>query len=129
MAAPQEEPELQPAVSAIIPPTDTRQYGGRLPEPMNEDMARWIWELLVKEAGARYADWQSFMPYITDPKPHGYREFRFQGKLGFGGKLNHKQGEIYISCYPEDVTPQRQEIIQKVNYRLGEMYPAGIGDL
>lgn len=43
-------------------------------------------------------------------------EYRFQGTLGFGGKIwLPLDGEPYISCYREDDSPERLETIEKTN--------------
>lgn len=62
-------------------------------------------------------------------------EFRFIGALGFGGKF-HLHGRhfllgrdphlttdyrCYVSCYPEDATPERQEMIERANERLSAL--------
>jgi hypothetical protein len=60
-------------------------------------------------------------------------EFRFCGKLGFGGKFhmhptsfafpNVLAGDYraYVSCYPEDRTPERDELIEAANERLTKL--------
>ena len=42
-------------------------------------------------------------------------EWRFQGNLGFGGKLWFEREGWRVSCYPEDETPRRCEAIEKAN--------------
>ena len=57
------------------------------------------------------------------------REFSFEGKLGVGGKFwaNSDQapyfnnGYPYINCYPEDLTQERELVIQTVNELLAEL--------
>ena len=45
-------------------------------------------------------------------------EYRFQGALGFGGKLWANNGRWYVTCYLEDVTEERFLMIQHANKRL-----------
>ncbi len=62
---------------------------------------------------------------------HGGQEFRFQGKLGFGGKFyyrpNYQSNEprAYVSCYLEDETPERLRIIKEANAALEQCYDPG----
>lgn len=60
-------------------------------------------------------------------------EFRFCGKLGFGGKFhmhptsfampNARTGDYraYVSCYPEDRTPECEALIEAANERLTKL--------
>jgi hypothetical protein len=50
-------------------------------------------------------------------------EYRFQGSLGFGGKLYvEDHGDRWrVSCYREDETSERREAIRKANKRLREL--------
>lgn len=46
-------------------------------------------------------------------------EFRFEGALGFGGKLyTDHDGSMRVSCYPEDRTEQRDLMVQRANLQL-----------
>ena len=80
-----------------------------------------LWTILVEEAGAydTVADRYSFATHFPQ-----CREYRFMGKLGFGGKVwmnaNH-DGDPYVNCYPEDMNPERREIIERTNKRLAEL--------
>jgi hypothetical protein len=62
--------------------------------------------------------WYHFETYATDPQEHGH-EWRFSGELGIGGKL-HIDGHrgVYVTAYPEDLTPERKAKIDCVNERL-----------
>ncbi len=46
-------------------------------------------------------------------------EFRFQGRLGFGGKYRRKTNTV--DCYPEDETPGRLVLIAETNAALSEL--------
>lgn len=94
---------------------------------MNDDLKNAIYDILVEEAGADPGE------YTTLAFPHHWpecREWRFKGDLGFGGKIwarriYGKNGEaayhVYVTCYPEDKTSEREAIIQKTNARLAEL--------
>ena len=75
-----------------------------------------VYEILIKDCGANQEQRLNFLAYMTNSDLP--LEWRFIGKLGFGGKL-YKQGKkMYVSCYPEDLNPERQEIINSVNEKL-----------
>lgn len=43
-------------------------------------------------------------------------EYRFQGKLGFGGKIVHQTySGFYVQCYREDETPERLKMLEDMN--------------
>lgn len=46
-------------------------------------------------------------------------EYRFQGHLGFGGKYRRKENRV--TCYSEDETPQRLEIMRRLNAELAKL--------
>lgn len=58
---------------------------------------------------------------LSDPIP---TEYRFQGALGFGGKLWMVRDRLYVNCYREDETPERLEMIHKANERLAKLVEA-----
>ena len=84
------------------------------------DLANTIWDILVAQAGAMEQERSSFIQAQCKDE---YRctEFRFCGDLGFGGKLWVNNGRIYVSCYPEDMTKKRGDIVEKVNAELAEI--------
>lgn len=54
------------------------------------------------------------------------KEFRVPGALGFGGKVWFEKVagsryRVYVNCYPEDRTPERDELIARVNERLSSL--------
>ena len=52
-------------------------------------------------------------------------EWRFCGKLGFGGKFrvnNNRNGCPYIDCYQEDETPERRALIEITNAELAAAF-------
>lgn len=87
---------------------------------LTETKARVAYELLVRHVGATDDEdsRQAFVRYVTEDSRHPY-EWRFCGTLGFGGKfrLDSYHG-AYVDCYPDDLTPERQIAIGKVNIGL-----------
>jgi hypothetical protein len=83
-------------------------------------LANLIWDILVADAGAMEQERNSFIQAQTRDE---YRctEFRFCGDLGFGGKFWVNNDRIYVSCYPEDMTKKRGDIIEKVNAKLAAL--------
>lgn len=76
---------------------------------------RRVWELLVAYCGAKPSQYSAF-----DEDWPECREFRFQGNLGFGGKVWFQEHDrrARVSCYPEDLTEQRERDIATVNHLL-----------
>src|SRR5258708_1529027 len=83
-----------------------------------------IAEILVVECGANAEHLKSygFESYVTTAKRV---EFRFQGRLGFGGKFHASPGlngdRWYVTCYAEDANPKRLHLIDNANTRLAEL--------
>ena len=85
---------------------------------------RAAWAILVHVCHAPNHLWGAFEHHIR----HGGQEFRFQGKLGFGGKVWHQGGRLFVTCYPEDITPERSLIMSRANDALEKLLkpkPAG----
>jgi hypothetical protein len=78
---------------------------------MTEALAQRIYAVLAEHAGATDY-WRADFVYRVN---HGCEEYRFQGRLGFGGKFRCYRDRWYVDCYPEDVTPERMEMINKTN--------------
>lgn len=86
----------------------------------SEETANKIYDILVEHAGAIEDERFSFvLSHSIDKNLDLFREWRFRGKLGPGGKFWNRKYKI--SCYPEDETPERLEIIKKVNSLLEEI--------
>lgn len=77
-----------------------------------------IWAVLVSECGKRddRLDRVEFETHFPE-----CREFRFMGALGFGGKVWWNNGRLYVTCYPENRTPERERMITAANKRLAEL--------
>lgn len=92
------------------------------PRNLREDEAGVIYGLLVAGAGARDCEDERdcFIRYAAGQQDV---EWRFQGALGFGGKLYFDGWSVpRIGCYPEDQTPARQAIIEKLNAKFRYMF-------
>lgn len=48
-------------------------------------------------------------------------EYRFQGELGFGGKVWSERGLVWVTCYSEDENDTRRAMIQRANEMLGTL--------
>lgn len=79
-----------------------------------------VWQILVEEAGAWADDLPQFVHHWPD-----CGEYRFQGMLGFGGKVWANRGEVYVTCYPEDSNRDREAIIRVCNERLQALDSVG----
>lgn len=89
------------------------------PATLSEETYRKCWAILVQHAGAAAEDEGDFLRTVHQ-HPH-FIEYRFFGVFGYGGKFWHYLGQLYISCYPEDATPERVTLIEKVNELLAEV--------
>lgn len=69
-------------------------------------------EILAEECGSRHTAQE-----IASCWPE-CREYRFQGSLGFGGKVWSSSGRVYVNCYPEHMTDERRVMIERANERL-----------
>jgi hypothetical protein len=85
--------------------------------PLTEDQAKAVYQILVDECGARAEDPYEFVLEFTSDSP--CNEWRFQGSLGFGGKFRYPK--MSVDCYTEDETKERNLAIQKANTRLEEL--------
>jgi hypothetical protein len=87
----------------------------------DRDNAAAIYDILVERAGAhddesnRYEFEQSYLETVAGKEI----EYRFGGKLGFGGKIWwSRHGGWYVNCYREDESIPRLKIIATVNAAL-----------
>lgn len=102
------------AKSLVIPQLDGRKVAAShmIPELSNK-----IFSILIEEAGASEDQRTQFC--ISHSK--GCEEFRFMGRLGSGGKFY--SGALWrVDCYPEQLTEETKEIIQRTNNKLKDLY-------
>jgi hypothetical protein len=79
------------------------------------------WDVLVQHAGAD-PDPQAKKDFLRHVRENpDFTEYRFCGHLGFGGKFWDYLNQLYVSCYPEDATPERVTLIAKVNELLSDL--------
>ncbi len=77
-----------------------------------------VYDLLVSIGGAPERDRDGFILCHIDTE-HPCREYRFQGVLGFGGK--YWKLDNRVNCYPEDESPTRREIMDRLNAALEQL--------
>lgn len=84
--------------------------------PIITTYAERIYDILVEHCSAHNdaREKQSFVHAQVE----GCIEWRFQGALGFGGKFWNNAGRWYVNGYPEEMTPERETIVQKANAQL-----------
>lgn len=83
------------------------------------DIANSIIDILVEHCGVNANRRKTI---IDDLMWGNLTEYRFQGNLGFGGKLNYNNSKIYVSYYPEDKTPEKELMVEIANNKLSEIY-------
>ena len=76
-----------------------------------------VWDVLIELAGATEYWRENFVHSATQNSTD--LEYRFQGTLGFGGKVRTDGFRWWVDCYPEDETPERLAVIAAVNARIG----------
>ena len=86
---------------------------------VKQDFWQSVWSILQKECGTG-RDQFGFVHSAGN-----FSEWRFQGDLGFGGKIYNKYDGLRVSCYPEDMTPERKAMIERANERLAELCRRG----
>src|SRR6266404_1389602 len=85
--------------------------------------AQQIFEVLGRTVGAPIMI-DDFMFHVTDAlNMRQNLEYRFQGSLGFGGKLwiSHR-GPPYVTCYQEHETEGRKMLMELANQELLILY-------
>lgn len=84
--------------------------------------AEGIWDVLETHCGAAHMK-EDFVRHAGEALESGQKlEYRFQGALGFGGKVKINYGpEITVYCYPEDGTPERRVMVGDANSALAAL--------
>jgi hypothetical protein len=86
-----------------------------------------IYDVLVKNAGARTHFVKKFgmefcwekTDFVHSHLEQNATEYRFCGYLGFGGK--YRVNTNTVTCYPEDMTPEREAFIRITNDELKKL--------
>ncbi len=96
--------------------------------PLSEADAAAVWQVLVDHAGVVDDEWDR-AAFIDLQSRNVEPEWRFMGTLGFGGKFRRNRVWIgstrteswTVGCYAEDLTDERQAVIDKTNEALAEL--------
>ena len=99
---------------------------------LTREQAEFIQQILVEECGYKpYLVAENDGPedapsyFVSTAIRPDCQEYRFCGLLGFGGKFRNngnRNDTPYVDCYQEDMTPERQAMIERANARLGAMF-------
>lgn len=89
---------------------------------MNEETANNVYDVLVATVGARAHDDARHEFVYHQTSDHPPDEFRFQGRLGFGGKFWRRHDRWDVTCYREDETDERRNMIQTANAILAPLF-------
>jgi hypothetical protein len=94
-----------------------------------EKIAEKIYNILVEHTGMYNSESEKRQFLFNQGKnPSKYNkqggcvEYRFGGKLGFGGKFRNCNNRFYVSAYNEDEGSKEAIIIRKVNELLKPLY-------
>lgn len=72
--------------------------------------------VILMAVGASPSMQADFVRYFTEDAGSAiHREWRFQGKLGFGGKFWRRPSGHDVNCYTEDLTSERKKLIKYAN--------------
>jgi hypothetical protein len=85
---------------------------------MTIEKANKVYDLLVSIGGAYEPQRDSFIYHHSKSKD-GCDEWRFMGKLGFGGKYRSNSNKV--DCYLEDETPEIIILIERLNDALSKI--------
>ena len=81
---------------------------------MTPKQANGVYDLLVRDGGASESMRGEFISYHTSDV--NCPEWRFGGKLGFGGKYYGRENRV--GCYSEEDTKERRQLIDSINVKL-----------
>lgn len=94
---------------------------------IGKDLAERAYDILIRECGARESGRSDFVWGHTRGDEWDHSEWRFMGLLGFGGKFRTRMWvpprpvDLWVTCYPEDRTPERDAMISNANVALKEL--------
>jgi hypothetical protein len=75
---------------------------------MDEKLANQVYDILVNMGGAAEMLRSSFIYHHSEEAEYPCREWRFMGKLGYGGKYRAERSTV--DCYMESETPERNKL-------------------
>jgi len=104
-------------------------------QPISEDVAHKIWDILVEHAGVRPPSEEEKIngwdidrdSFVATASKGEWTEWRLGGSLGFGGKVWFNAGRWYVTSYREDETPERLETINRTNAALNQLWEETFG--
>lgn len=88
---------------------------------MTEEEAQKVWDILVEECDAGSRGREQFVATVTKGETP-CREYRFQGALGFGGKLYMEPRRWSVGYYSEDESAYRNLCEARANARLHDLF-------
>lgn len=90
---------------------------------MTVEQAVKVYDILVRECDADPTQAPAFVQYMTSPQADhlGGKEWRFGGRLGFGGKLYVYSHVWHVNCYDEDANTVRRNLMFRVNDMIGHV--------
>jgi hypothetical protein len=86
---------------------------------ITEAVANQVWDILVKEAGANEGvEREAFLHHAVGQ--NYVQEYRFQGRLGFGGKVFLREQDVgwRVYYYSEHRNDEREEIRKRTDAAL-----------
>lgn len=82
---------------------------------LTPEFANKVYDILVTYGGAVERDRSSFIYHHCEDK-YGCMEWRFCGKLGFGGKYRSQNNRV--TMYSEDRNPEREKLKENIDLKL-----------
>lgn len=89
-----------------------------LEKKLTLNQANQVYDILVKMGSASESMRDSFIYYNCESED-GCSEWRFGGKLGFGGKYRVQYNKV--DCWSEDETPSILNLITEINNELSKL--------
>ena len=88
---------------------------------MNAKTANKIYDILEKECGAWVSEREGFVYHQVNDEEDLTSEWRFCGKLGYGGKFWRANDRLYVNYYNEDQTKERDAMVERANKLLEQI--------
>lgn len=87
--------------------------------PSSDAFYHKVYDILEDLGGATGDGYRESFIYNFTKDRYKSDEWRFQGKLGFGGKYRGERN--MVDCYSEDENPERKKLIKKINSALKKL--------
>jgi hypothetical protein len=85
---------------------------------LTPEAANLIYDVIAEIGGAHESERANFVYHCSQASDGPPSEWRFCGKLDFGGKVYLDSDRWRTGCYREDDTPERSVLIAEMNMRL-----------